>query len=199
MTRLALGAGTIRRFINANLYGIYSSCDFFDQHAGFFRRKHVERNRRNAFLLRHGGRPRASRVDQNNGDVIPVSMCGACIFVDDAAAGYLTTLWAEDALSTYVNNEADCNTLSVDTETQNVFNMYPNPVEDVLFITFENMEEDEIRVDVIDSNGKLLSQEEHYVGFSNQLQIDMSEFTDGLYFIRISNDRGSYIDKVVKQ
>ncbi len=105
----------------------------------------------------------------------------------------------DHAIKLIIKQLADCDPEAVNDEFLLETRMYPNPVEDVLFLTFEKMEYDEIRVDVIDSNGKLLSQEELYVGSSNQVQIDMSEFTQGIYFIRISNDRGSYIDKVVKE
>jgi hypothetical protein len=78
--------------------------------------------------------------------------------------------------------------------------MYPNPSEGWLYIDAGGWLERGMKVEVIDQQGKLLFVEEVVEDAQGApLEVDMRGYTEGLYFIRISSERGSFTGKVVKQ
>jgi serine protease AprX len=74
----------------------------------------------------------------------------------------------------------------------------PNPFRSELKIAFREMPE-WLRVEVLDINGKLLSKTEYSNYISRTLILDdFISYCDGIYFIRLSTQRGSFIHKVIK-
>ena len=72
------------------------------------------------------------------------------------------------------------------------YKIYPNPVSETLFITSENNSIDKISVYSI--NGQLVLSEK-----GNVSQIDISAFSDGLYFMEIASENGTSVQKFIKQ
>jgi hypothetical protein len=73
-------------------------------------------------------------------------------------------------------------------------NIYPNPAEDKL-----NVEWDE-NVDIIevtDSRGRVLNR--FYVDTMNELQVNLSQYSNGVYFIHVSSDQGRSVHSIVKE
>lgn len=86
----------------------------------------------------------------------------------------------------------DCSTIS-DTEenlpTDQELTLYPNPITEKLFLSSEKMIQE---VKVVDLTGKL-------VKTSTESNIDLSELSDGVYFVTVTfNDETKVIRKVVK-
>lgn len=109
----------------------------------------------------------------------------ACIQVDDAT--YSTNNWIDiDANTSF---SANCsNTSNIDEHAQSI-NIYPIPTENYLNIenslNFSNIQ-------LLDMSGKIL-----YNGQNNV--IDMGDFSNGVYLIKIFSDLGTITKKVIKQ
>jgi len=71
-----------------------------------------------------------------------------------------------------------------------VINLYPNPTKGKITIACENME----RVEVLDITGKLVYE---IAVSSNVLDIDISSFTKGVYFVKVSTADGVAVERIV--
>ena len=94
----------------------------------------------------------------------------------------------------YVANECEysydeINVTSV-VENNIAYNIYPNPVKDIINIEAENIE----LVEIYDVFGRKLYSEKK----SGDVRIDMSDFADGIYLVKIFADESSSTTKIVK-
>ena len=79
-----------------------------------------------------------------------------------------------------------------DVNFENTITVYPNPVSDQLFISSENTQIENIRVYSI--SGKQVLDDSN---FENSL--DVSGFSEGIYFLEIYSSEGKSVQKFVKQ
>lgn len=70
------------------------------------------------------------------------------------------------------------------------YNIYPNPVKDIVNIEAENIE----LVEIYDVFGRKLYSEKE----SGDISIDMSDFADGIYLVKIFSEGNSSVTKIVK-
>ena len=101
-----------------------------------------------------------------------------CIYVDDA--DYSTANWTNiDPASTFVNNEAACGVLSLE---YNAFELnvtiHPNPTDNYLFIEGNK---NPISISIYNLLGA------EVIATSNTDKIDVSELSNGVYIIKISD------------
>ena len=136
-------------------------------------------------------------LDMRNGNNANVTLFNSdfngslmCIYVDDAAAAYLAG-WSKDASSTFVNNEAECNLLTVEGEDVVTFNMFPNPVNNTVFIT-SNMQKAELAI--YDITGKVVLNESLQFG-ENAVQVN--HLSSGVYLARLSSNGNTETKKLV--
>lgn len=80
------------------------------------------------------------------------------------------------------------NTSSIDNLNTAKVDFYPNPVNDKLYISEEVRE-----VSVVDASGRTVANEK------NTRVVDMSEFSNGVYFVRVITDNGTATKKIVKK
>ena len=113
-----------------------------------------------------------------------------CIFVDDATQAYLAG-WVKDTNSTFVNDEAACNLLGVDTNELITFNMYPNPSNNTVFVT-SNMQS--ATMEVYNITGKLVLTE--ILSFGKNT-VNISSLSSGLYLTRFSSDENTITKKLL--
>lgn len=116
----------------------------------------------------------------------------SCIFVDNVAN--CNTNWiAKDATSHYVSTQQECTNLQNEEFITNSFSVYPNPVNDILFI--ENNNNNIIqKINVYDLMGKTVI--EHN---GNIAQIDFSNITSGLYLVKITSEKEIIVKKIMKK
>lgn len=76
-------------------------------------------------------------------------------------------------------------------ENSVVFNIYPNPVEDVVNVEVENSE----LVELYDVFGRKL----YTVNVTDDVKIDMSDFADGVYFVKVYSEGSSSVKRIVKK
>jgi len=114
-----------------------------------------------------------------------------CIEVDDAA--WSNANWTNiDPASTFVNNQSECDLLSNEDLTQLDFNIYPNPVNDVVILQIGDI----AKYQIISVRGKILQSGELSVG---ENRIELTDMSDGLYFVKLSSENGNSTKKLIKQ
>ncbi len=109
-----------------------------------------------------------------------------CIQVDDEVYANVNPDWIKDATTVY---SEDCLLGTNDLNKIRVA-VYPNPVRENLQIeSLENI----VSVQVYSMLGKLLSSE------SSSNEIDFSTYTNGVYFVNVETEKGSVVQKILKQ
>ncbi|MCK7589193.1 T9SS type A sorting domain-containing protein [Subsaxibacter sp. CAU 1640] len=117
-----------------------------------------------------------------------------CIYVDDPTASYLPN-WNVDASSTFVENEEECNALSInDIEKAPTLRIYPNPVVEQLTIESTTSI---AAIAIYDINGRLL--QEYKPESNTHTQIDFQEFSKGIYLCKIISNNKQTCVKIIKQ
>jgi acyl-CoA thioesterase len=112
---------------------------------------------------------------------------------------YTTTegVTTSDFVTVIVEN---CDEVEVETGlTNNSFNVYPNPTDNILNIEASTLGHD-YSIQLLSSSGSLLLyQESMNPNKSNVIskQIDVSNFDKGIYFLRITNSEEDFVHKVV--
>jgi hypothetical protein len=116
----------------------------------------------------------------------------SCIFVDDVAN--CNTNWvAKDITSHYVSTQQECDNLQNEEFITNSFTVYPNPVNDILFI--ENNNNNIIQeIVVYDVMGKTVIEQNGSIA-----QIDFSNITNGLYLVKITSEKEIIVKKIMKK
>ena len=115
-----------------------------------------------------------------------------CIFVDDTMEPNLAT-WLIDGNSTFVADQAECNTLTVEDVNQNVFNMYPNPVMNTVFV---NVNAQDSQISIYDITGKVVLTKSLNLGENT---IDVSQMASGVYLARFAAEGNVQTKKLVVQ
>ena len=117
-----------------------------------------------------------------------------CILVDDAT--WSTTNWTNiDATSTFVNSQAECDALGVDTlDAHSDLTLYPNPATDRLSVSYTGTAAI-LDLKIYNTQGGLIYQT-HTVKNS----IDISRFVAGIYMIKLdfANNRSVTKKLVIK-
>ena len=100
--------------------------------------------------------------------------------------------WVKDTTAHYVETKAECETFGTEEyDFQNV-GIYPNPVNSQLIISHQVPLE---RITIYDLNGKKL-----YVETPHQFDevIDMTNFSEGIYFLKIFSQNHTLTRKIIK-
>jgi Leucine-rich repeat (LRR) protein len=88
---------------------------------------------------------------------------------------------------------SDC-TLSTNDSINVKFEVYPNPVKDILTIKGQDVIE---AITIFDVSGRLINQVS-LNGNQNQIEISTSNLTRGTYFIKVKMENGTGIEKLIK-
>ena len=113
-----------------------------------------------------------------------------CIFVDDSTEPNLGT-WSIDAGSTFVENEAECATLSQVTVKPIVFDLYPNPAIDRITITSKSPN---ASIEIYNITGKqVLSRN---LGLGENI-VSVSQLKSGVYMARLISDANVETKKLI--
>ncbi|MBK8722824.1 MAG: S8 family peptidase [Saprospiraceae bacterium] len=76
-------------------------------------------------------------------------------------------------------------------------NIYPNPTLNLLYMTTDFFENETYTVYVYDEIGRLVYQESRLASKIEE-ELDFSELTTGIYFLKIANEKGNQITKFIK-
>lgn len=72
--------------------------------------------------------------------------------------------------------------------------IYPNPATNSVSLTWENKVE---MIEVSDSKGQILNR--FFVDTMKELRINLSQYSNGVYFIHITHDTGISVRSIVKE
>ena len=93
----------------------------------------------------------------------------------------------------------DCN--AIQDNFNNLFNiqLYPNPVEDILTIQLELLEESKfVVISIIDLKGKIIYDNSVLIGEKKLFhKINLSDYSSGIYLLKIENEQTKYIQKIL--
>jgi len=103
-----------------------------------------------------------------------------CVIVDNAA--YSVANWANiDATSTFVNNQAECSALSIDSYQKDIFSFYPNPSSNYIDITIHQ----NAIYSLYTLNGQLLKVGKLESGIN---KLSLKQYSHGVYFIKVQTE-----------
>ena len=123
--------------------------------------------------------------------------------LDDATIQNPTATFEEEGIYTFTVTVNDGETtaeasitidvvscIGVEENILNNVSIYPNPAEDFIMINSENVE----FAEVIDIYGRVITASE----INGETRIDMSNFADGIYYVRLNSNGATAVQKVVK-
>ncbi|UAN00102.1 T9SS type A sorting domain-containing protein [Polaribacter litorisediminis] len=110
-----------------------------------------------------------------------------CIEVDNVEAALAKTGWEKDATATY---SMSCNALSIDNFLKENVAAYPNPASSFVEILLSNGLKLK-KVEVFNATGKRLNT-------TNNTILNVEELSAGVYFIKITTDKGAINKRIVK-
>jgi thiol-disulfide isomerase/thioredoxin len=139
----------------------------------------------------------------NEENIIPVSMI---ICPDTIDPGFSPISWKTIGYTSTFENDLD-NAIkecigkpdAVKTSPVSILSIYPNPVKDMISISFSLKENLNVKVFITDMNGrtvKILS--EYMVKYSEKISSGISELNSGTYFLNISTEKGVSSQKFIK-
>lgn len=130
----------------------------------------------------------------NNENINSVNVFGTeslkCILVDDTNASYLDN-WYKDPFTTFVNNEAECDALSLSSFEKERLLVYPNPTTGTIMISISKPSE----YAITDINGKILKTGKLNFGLS---RITIEELSSGLYLFKVKTNSETITKKTIK-
>jgi hypothetical protein len=74
--------------------------------------------------------------------------------------------------------------------------VYPNPVNEMLFIDLSSTELSDFTISIYDMAGKLLVETTQYE--ATRLEMDMSQLVTGMYQLRIKSEKDVFVKKIIK-
>jgi len=78
------------------------------------------------------------------------------------------------------------------------FEIYPNPVIDIVNLTFENNFENMIKVEIYDALGRL-SFTQNKFSTQNKLSLNISELERGIYIMKLYNNNKISVKRIIKK
>ncbi len=136
-------------------------------------------------------------IDQHSwdfGDGTPVSHALSPTHTYSAPGNYTVTLTLKTSNCGLIHYETSVHIVGLNDIIVDgaLINIYPNPVRDIL--TIENKSNLTIEdIAVMDIRGGVIHKEKHHAALIYKL--DVSEYANGLYFIRLNTNRGAVIRK----
>ncbi len=99
-----------------------------------------------------------------------------------------------DSLQTMFDEVHDCSGVGINNneDFDSLFNVYPNPANDVVKI--QNKSSETYKVKFMDLSGRMIS---NYI-LEDELEINISSHSKGIYFINLSNDNQNLTTKIIK-
>lgn len=85
-------------------------------------------------------------------------------------------------------------------DISNYLDIFPNPVSEMLNVNLFSNEQQAVNIEVFDIQGKIMeSKTENAIKGQNFFKLDMNGKPAGMYFIRISTNKGIFNDKIMKK
>ncbi len=88
------------------------------------------------------------------------------------------------------------NTISVEEYFDNGFEMYPNPAEDIVTIASASLN-GSVTIEVMDLKGRMVYTEKTILEATRPARLDISELESGVYMIRLMNEDGFSVQRLI--
>jgi subtilisin family serine protease len=81
-----------------------------------------------------------------------------------------------------------------------LFNIYPNPAEDEIYISYHLMNPSQkAKIEICDAIGQVVYRKSFDSAVDNTIKINSENFTSGLYLCKLITDKEQFIRKIIKQ
>lgn len=74
--------------------------------------------------------------------------------------------------------------------------MYPNPAKNSIFINMKKRFNNHSNISITDVLGKEIYQ---FIAVNAELEIDISKLMNGIYFIKLNDEKGIFTQKFIKE
>ena len=81
------------------------------------------------------------------------------------------------------------------TSTDHNFKIYPNPATDIINVSFDNLETSSFTVSIFNLSGQKLNTINSHSNIEQSLQIDVSNLSKGLYYLKLISEKSSITTK----
>lgn len=137
----------------------------------------------------------------NFGDSSPTSSLQnpSHVYTQNGVYTVTLTVTGPCGTSTYTQTITITQVGIVDADLANTLNIYPNPNDGVFTVSFEFANAKDVRVDLTDVTGRIISSEERYGVTSYRNEVGSTDLSNGVYFVRITTVDGSAVQKIVVQ
>ena len=88
------------------------------------------------------------------------------------------------------------NSLDVNENKQNTIELFPNPTNDKVYINYNVSTTDNLIVNILDLQGKIIYSK-NVANHNGQLMVDLSELSDGVYFVNLTTGIGVKTVKLI--
>jgi iron only hydrogenase large subunit-like protein len=127
------------------------------------------------------------------GSDVEVTINGTGVFINNAQVT-VADLEAENGVVHVINAVLLPGSVGIEA-ANNGFEVYPNPAEDQVVITFTT-EQNIQQVNILDANGRLVNQQVAGNQNVSKLVLNVSELPTGLYFVEVISAAGRNIQKL---
>jgi len=134
--------------------------------------------------------------NQNDQSFTPTNIGNYGVLLTDINTGYSVRSECIEITSLTLGANAPLS-LEVNTKTKYAVNIYPNPTNNLLNISFIDFKENYLKIIITDSNGRVIKKITNIN--KKEISIDLSNESSGLYFINIYNDTINEVHKVLKK
>ncbi|MFM2016393.1 MAG: hypothetical protein RL007_49 [Bacteroidota bacterium] len=137
----------------------------------------------------------------NFGDSSPTSSLQnpSHVYTQNGVYTVTLTVTGPCGTSTYTQTITITQVGIVDADLANTLSIYPNPNDGVFTVSFEFTNAKDVRVDLTDVTGRIISSEERYGVTSYRNEVGSTDLSNGVYFVRITTVDGSAVQKIVVQ
>lgn len=98
-----------------------------------------------------------------------------------------------------ISEKIQVNTVSThELDNVNSFDIYPNPVNELLSVAFELKNNDVFQIEILGANGQNVFEKTMTLQKIDLIKIDTNNFPKGVYFLKIRNEEGQLVRKFVK-
>jgi hypothetical protein len=113
---------------------------------------------------------------------------GMAVYNARAVCRYYDTVWVDYSNTCEQLTVASTRFAAPEEETLSIFEVYPNPATDKLTIKVVFKNEEALQLQFISTLGQII--ETHPVSSQEELSIDISDYTSGMYMLHLVNNKG---------
>ncbi len=98
-----------------------------------------------------------------------------------------------------LNYEAHFNPFSIENEGNTNFQVYPNPVNDILHISFDSFVSEDVWIGLVNTLGQIVVQSNEDLTGLSESALDLSGIKPGVYFVHLRTNSHNTIHKIIKR